>query len=130
MPGLDPTALAAMAGWHLHATLLCGAAGPPFDLLEAWSQLFLRHSPGFACRSLQLKLCLLLSAVKLCLLCLFLAQFYIRGYKAPSLKGLAAPLPLMPNGLDDGGSSDDGRHGPPKGKGWCLGGMFCLISIS
>lgn len=42
MPGLDPTALAAMAGWHLHATLLCGAAGPPFDLLEAWSQLFFK----------------------------------------------------------------------------------------
>ena len=34
------TALAAMAGWHLNFTLLCGAAGPPLDLLEAWSQLF------------------------------------------------------------------------------------------
>ena len=50
-------------------------------------------------------------------------SFISRDDKAPSLKGLAAPLPLMPNGLGDGGSSDDGRHGPPKGKGWCLGGM-------
>ena len=84
MPGLGPIALAALAGSHLRAILLCGADGPPFDLLEAWSQPFFDAStwiclPQFAVTAVVSRETLFALPLS--------GSILSRDGKAPSLKG-------------------------------------------